>query len=282
MKYKIAKIITIACLILAITATIIGALTLFTEGNSVTISTAEKIDLAAITQKEALTEQDYSILWEQTGLGKTVLDTLWQEPNRKEILLAEQNRFFNAPTYSCMGLALFSKAEIITNREDYYPLYDLQPGDILLTKSTHTLFYRHGHSALYLGNGLILEAAAIGLPTDTANAELWGQYPSGIHLRLKESVAESMGTDRTTLGAQAANYAKTELMGDKYHLLSGAFHIGTESDHTQCAHLICAAYQNCGINVSSREFPATPHSLLNSGQFEILRYWGFDPKDINW
>lgn len=282
MKYKLGKIITTACLMLAVIAAILGALTLFGEQNSATEPSLEKIDLSAIIQKDTLTEQDYAILWEQTGLGKTILQSLWQEPNRKEILLAEQERFFHAPDHSCLSLALFSRSEVITDREEYYPLYDLQPGDVLLTKSTHTLCYRHGHSALYIGGGELLEAAAIGLPTDTAKAELWGQYPSGIHLRLKESVAKEQGADSKTLGAQAADYAKTELADDNYHLLAGAFHIGTETDHTQCAHLIYAAYQSCGVEVSSRNFPVTPHSLLESGRFEILRYWGFDPKDINW
>ncbi|MBQ4092868.1 MAG: hypothetical protein IJC82_06130 [Firmicutes bacterium] len=282
MKYKLAKIITTACLILISIAAILGVLTLFTERSSTTAPTTEKTDLTAIAEKEVLTEQDYATLWEQTGLGKTILQSLWKETNRKEILSAEQDRFFDAPTYSCISLALFSRAEIITNREDYYPIYDLQPGDVLLTKSTHTLCYRHGHSALYIGDGLLLEAAAIGLPTDTAKAELWGQYPSGIHLRLKESVAKEQGISNKTLGAQAADYAKEELAGDKYHLFSGAFGIGAETNHTQCAHLIYAAYQSCGIEVSAKDFPVTPHSLLESGQFEILHYWGFDPKDINW
>lgn len=282
MKYKLGKIITTSCLILAIVVATLGGLTLFTEQNSATPPSVEKVDISDIIQKETLTKQDYTILWEQTGLGEKILQSLWPEPDRKEILLAEQDRFFSAPKNTCISLALFSKSEIITDRDDYYRLYDLQPGDVLLTKSTHTLCYRHGHSALYIGDGLLLEAAAIGLPTDTAQAELWGQYPSGIHLRLKESVAQQQGTDSATLGAQATEFAKEKLSDDKYHLFSGAFGIGTKTDHTQCAHLIYAAYQSCGIEVSAKDFPVTPHSLLESGQFEILRYWGFDPKDIDW
>ena len=282
MKYKLGKIITTACLIIVAVIVLLGGLTLLAERNSATPPATEKVDLSDILQKETLTEQDYTILWEQTGLGETILRSLWKDSDEKEILLAEQDRFFNAPENTCISLALFSKSEIITKRENYYPLYDLQPGDVLLTKSTHTLCYRHGHSALYIGDGEIIEAAAIGLPTNTTQAELWGQYPSGIHLRLKESAANKRGTDRKTLGAQAAEYAKEELLDDKYHLLSGAFGIGTETNHTQCAHLIYAAYQSCGVEVSANEFPVTPHSLLENGQFEILRYWGFDPKDINW
>ncbi|MBR5328688.1 MAG: hypothetical protein IKV45_00615 [Firmicutes bacterium] len=273
MKYAIQKKITTACLLFVLFISVISAATLLQEKNTAKVPSYEKQDISSIADKNSWTEEDYAILWEQTGLGKTILQTVQNDNDRKEILLAEQKRFFGAPDHICTGLSLFSKAEIITDPADYYPLYDLQPGDVLLTKSTHTLCYRHGHSAIYIGDGMILEAAAIGLDTNTAEADLWGRYPSGIHLRFKGN---------NDVGAQAAEYAKAELAGDKYHLLAGAFGIGESTDHTQCAHLIWAAYRSCGVDISDRDFPITPKSILESGQFEILRCWGFDPKDLNW
>ena len=273
MKYTIQKKITTAFFLFVLIVSVVSAVTLLQEKDTAQSPSYEKTDISTILEKENWTEEDYNILWEQTGLGRTLLQTIQTEEDCKEILLAEQKRFFGAPDYICIGLALFSKAEIISEPAEYYPLYDLQSGDVLLTKSTHTLCYRHGHSAIYIGGGMILEAAAIGLDTNTTEAAFWGRYPSGIHLRFH-------GDDDT--GARAAEYAKTELVGDKYHLFAGAFGIGESTDHTQCAHLIWAAYQSCGVDVSGRNFPVTPKSLLESGQFEIVRCWGFDPKDLNW
>ena len=165
-------------------------------------------------------------------------------------------------------------AETVLDPDDAYRLYDLRPGDILLTRSTHTLFWRHGHCAMYLGDGKIIEATAIGESTSVIDAENWGNYTTGMHLRLKD--------DSETLGVQAAAYAESELIDDKYRLFAGAFGIGTENDATQCAYLIWSAYDQCGIDIASRHFPITPTSILNSGKFEILRVWGYDTKDLNW
>ena len=64
--------------------------------------------------------------------------------------------------------------------------------------------------------------------------------------------------------------------------MAGLLNDGIEENETQCAHLIWAAFQSAGIDVSSRDFPVTPHSLLESGKFELIRCWGFDPKDNDW
>ncbi|MBQ6810487.1 MAG: hypothetical protein IJO94_03680 [Firmicutes bacterium] len=274
MKINLSKLIIRICLVFSLIVILVGGATLFTEGGAPTVPSYGKEDLSALLRKESLTEEDYILLREQTGLGEEIVDILWQEENRKEIFLAEQQKFFDAPEYYCHNLAIVSMAETIINSEEAYQLYDLRPGDVLLTKSTHTLFWRHGHCALYLGDGKILEATAIGSMTSVIDAENWGSYTTGMHLRLKEN--------SDTLGEEAAAYAKKELIDDKYRLLAGAFDIGVETDATQCAYLIWAAYDQCGIDISARDFPVTPASILNSGKFEILRVWGYDPKDLNW
>lgn len=261
---------------------VIGGLTLLCETNASSTPSYEAADISYLANKDTFSQKDYELLWEQTGLSKTVIDTIENREKRNAALIAGQERLFAKADVQCTGLALFSKAELYADSKATVPLYDLQPGDVLITKSTHTLCYRHGHSALYLGNDKLLEAAGIGLPTAVTDAAYWGSYPSGLHLRLKESAAKTVHSDTISLGIQAANYAEKELQNDTYHLLAGAFGIGTETDQTQCAYLIYAAYAHCGIEVSSRRFPITPHSLLNGGKFEILHCWGFDPTDTNW
>jgi hypothetical protein len=46
--------------------------------------------------------------------------------------------------------------------------------------------------------------------------------------------------------------------------------------------LIYEAYAYFGLNVSSRDFPVTPSSLLESGKFDIIQAWGVDPDAPGW
>lgn len=282
MKYQYSKAITKIFLAFTLIVSVLGGLTLGCETDASSVPSYEAVDLSYLESKADFSPEDYALLWEQTGLSKTIIDNIEDKEERNQILIAEQKRLFTKADLQCTGLVLFSKAELYTDSQNNVPLYDLQPGDVLLTKSTHTLCYRHGHSALYLGDNKLLEAAAIGTPTEITDAAYWGSYPSGLHLRLKENVAEAIDCDTASLGIQVATYAEKELQNDDYHLLAGAFGIGVETNQTQCAHLIYAAYAHCGIEISPHEFPVTPHSLLTGGKFEILRCWGFDPTDINW
>ena len=261
---------------------VIALWTLLTENSAFTPPRSEKAPLAEILQKEILDEADYELLWEQTGLSRSAVDELWQKSDRNERLYREQNRFFHAPVYQCRGLTGFVKVEVIGGRENYYRLYDLRPGDVLLTKSTHTFGYRHGHSALFIGSGELLEATEIGEPVSVTEAAYWGSYPTGIHLRITEDAAAEIGMSREEAGLFVAEYAQKNLLDDEYRLTAGLFNDGMEENETQCAHLIWAAFQSVGIDVSARDFPVTPYALLESGKFEIIRCWGFDPNDIRW
>ena len=255
---------------------------LLAERNAVTTPQYEKAPLAEIVEKDELTEEDYELLWTQTGLKQSAVDDLWRKTDRRELLYREQNRLFHPPDYECRGLTGFVKVEVIHGRANFFRLYDLQPGDVLLTPNTHTFGYRHGHSALYIGSGELLEATEIGEPVSVTEAAYWGSYPAGLHLRLTEEAAAETGMSREELGLFIAEYAQTNLLDDEYRLMAGLLNDGIEENETQCAHLIWAAFQSAGIDVSSRDFPVTPHSLLESGKFELIRCWGFDPKDTNW
>ena len=262
MHYKIKRIIRVALPALLLLIFALVAATALTERNAQSRPSAAQQDISAILEKDIWTAADYRQIWQQTGLGREIVDTLRTEKNGNQQILREQERFFSAPPYDCRILSGFSMAEGLTRKSDFYPLYGLQPGDVVLTKSTHTLFYRHGHSALCLDADTLLEATAIGNPTE-------------------ETAAET-GMNREELGKAVAKYAEEKLSNDTYNLLAGAIGKGIDTGETQCAYLVWAAYRPFGIDVSSRNFPITPHALLQSGKFEVIRCWGFDTEDIDW
>lgn len=282
MKYQTGLILSRVFLVLVALIGLAGVFHLYVESRAVSAPAAEKAPLEAILEKETLTTEDYNLLWEQTGLKPAAVDSLWQKKNRRELLYREQNRFFHAPVYICQDLTGLVNVEAIQNPANFYRFYGLEPGDVLLTSSTHTLGYRHGHSALYIGSGKLIEATEIGEPVSETKAAYWGSYPAGIHLRLKEEVAAETGMSRAELGRSVVQYAEENLLDDEYRLTAGLFHDGVAESETQCAYLIWAAFQSVGIDVSSRDFPITPHSLLVGGKFDIVRVWGFDPAEIDW
>lgn len=282
MKYKTGKHISHIVIFLTVLICVISVWTLFAEKNVAVTPNYAEVSLEEISKKERLSTEDFRLIREQTGLSENATKALWREGNRKELLLREQQLFFHTPTYQCRSLTGLVKVEVINGKENYFGLYDLQPGDVLLTPNTHTFGYRHGHSALAIGNGALLEATEIGKPVSKTEAFFWGGYPAGIHLRITESAAAKIGMSRQELGSKAAAYAEKNLIDDNYRLTAGAFHNDTEENETQCAHLIWAAFAPFGIDVSARDFPVTPHALLQSGKFEVIRFWGFDPRDIDW
>ena len=74
------------------------------------------------------------------------------------------------PPVVCKRVNLFSSNERFRDAEGdkipYYDLSNVQPGDILVTMSNHTLGYRHGHSGLVVGEGKTLEAVYLGKETE--------------------------------------------------------------------------------------------------------------------
>ncbi len=285
MKYRIQKIVSYLLVVLTFFCVLVFALTWRTEQQAVTFVPPWEAELTQIAAKKELSGGDYDLLWQQTGLSKTDIDLIWAKaPDIAATLSGYQQRFLAENAFDSEALSGFSKTERISDRDQYYQLYDLKEGDVLLTKSTHTLCYRHGHSGLYLGGGEenILEATVVGAPASLTTAAAWGGYPTGMQLRISEAAAAKVGMSQEELGAAVAAYAQEDLVGDDYRLLAGLFGIGVDTDATQCAYLIYAAYAHFGVDVSSRKFPVTPSSLLESGAFDLIQVWGVDPLDPGW
>ena len=162
MKYRTFRLIR-HILFLGIIAAVLFSLLLFlNERQAVDIIKSPPADLSGVLRKEKLNDDDYKLLFYETGLGQSCIDIIWQRQDKKELILSEQKKFYDIPDYDCHILSLLTKSEKIIDKKNTAVFYDLRPGDVLLTKSTHTLFYRHGHSALVLDEDTLLEAVAIG------------------------------------------------------------------------------------------------------------------------
>lgn len=228
-----------------------------------------------ITEKILLTEEDYSVILSQTGLGKPAVDALISESKTAEI--EKYHDYYTADKdFLCIREGVFACHErILDARGDYEynpPFADLQNGDILLTLSIHSLGWRHGHAAVVVDaeNGVTAEALMIGEDSCLGTVGDWKSYPLVAVLRAKDVSTEVQN--------EIARFAEHNLIGIPYSLTSGI--VGGRSTEnvpasTQCAHFVWFAYKAYGIDIDSDGGRVvTPYDILHSDKLEIVQIYG--------
>ena len=141
------------------------------------------------------------------------------EENLPRVFEQYQNDFFEPKEYECRNSAIIVHEERIRNEngvpEKGFDIPSLKDGDIIVTKATHTLGWRHGHAAIVIdaSRGETLEAILLGNPSLIQNISKWRTYPSFILLRLKD--------DTNGDGKKIAEFTKDNLNEIPYGLLTG-------------------------------------------------------------
>lgn len=227
----------------------------------------------------AVSEDIKTLLSEQTGLSKKVVEDMLNQ-GRQEELYRIQEVYFAPVEYEALKTTPLTVSEWLT--EDWLqetggmPMVDLQDGDILITKNSRFLGWRNGHAALVVdaGEGLVLEAIMLGYPSKLCKVDKWEHYPSFLVLRLKGM--------ESNIGVQVASYAKAHLVDVPYHLLADLFgRKGEFADEgvlagTHCAHLVWYAYMQFGIDLDGDGgLVVTPHDIQNSPYLEIVQSYGY-------
>ncbi len=261
--------------LLAILTPLIFTLTLFVgfdiaaEGSARVLPSYEREDISALLEKESWTEEDFSYLYLQTGLGKQALLAL--KGNNNQILSIQDDFFWDAPlTHYNFGL--------VTNHDltgVAATLAPLEEGDVLVTSSAHTLGWRNGHAAIVVNASerLILQSFAPGYPSDV-DYSTWFQMSSNFMvLRLKDATYEQR--------AAIANYAMEHLLGVPYSLTVGIFSPKDQTGNivnTHCSHLVWQAYKACGYDLDEDDGPVvTTRDIATSPLLEVVQVNGFDP-----
>lgn len=225
----------------------------------------------------ALTEDsDYETIFLQTGLGRAAVDKLLAAGDFATILAAQQ-AFFNPPEASCTPLlGWFTREDRLESSGT--PLVDLQPGDVVITLSTHSLGWRHGHAGLVIDGGTTLECVVLGTDSKLVNAAHWSTYSNYAVLRLKDITPE--------LQQEIVKYSLEYLLGVPYHLTSGF--IGPKApdpDDWQfglhCSYLVWYAWNHFGYDLDSDGGRlASSYDLLHSDLLEVVQVYGMDPRQF--
>lgn len=233
-----------------------------------------RVDLQPILGKESLSEEDYRVLYEQTGLTRVGVDGLREYPGSTYRILSVQNAYFADYEVQVSQFAPFSYSHTMNV---HVPMARLEPGDILISSSTYIAGWQVGHSALVI-NGVsrrILEALGPGDVSRLSSADTFNNTRAFMILRPKAD---------SELRAQVAEYAKEFLVDVPYDFTVGVLSPKFSREairSTQCAHLIWYAYMQFGLDLDSDGGAiVTPRDLANSELVEVVQIYGMDPETL--
>ncbi|MBQ2890308.1 MAG: hypothetical protein IJE44_01515 [Clostridia bacterium] len=232
----------------------------------------EKEDISALLQKEELSEGDYSFLRSQTGLSKRGIDSLIESGQKEEIYEFQEQYF--APCEYEMEYLFAPIVAYEHKAGERLKKVPLEKGDVLVSLTTHSLGFRHGHAGLVLDEkrGTTLEHMVIGELSSYSNVSTWGIYPTFAVLRHKDKeVAE-----------RAVEYAKEKLVGVPYNPLAGIIDKDKsdeeEINHSHCSHLVWQAYFAVGADIDGNGGRMVlPKDFLKCPDFEIVQLYGIRP-----
>lgn len=238
--------------------------------------------------KNGLEDELYQTLLLQTGLGRDAIDgILADNPDYMKKLQMHQDNFFTENNYVCNRITIITGEEQSVDEEgqvtEKFQIENLQDGDILLAFSTHSIGWRHGHSALVLDgeSGKTLEAVVLGRNSEVQNVQKWQRYPTFVQLRLKDEALLELEMDRDEAISEMIAIAQEKLTGIPYGLLTGIpFKYVEDIKKTQCAHLVWYAYKEMGLDIDSDGgWLVTPNDMGGSEYFEIVQIYGLNPMD---
>ena len=149
---------------------------------------------------------------------------------------------------------------------------DLQPGDILLTLSTHSLGWHHGHAALVIDKDTTLECVVLGKDACYGNPQAWRWYSGYCVMRVQGISPEQ--------GKNTAKYACEKLKGKPYHLTAGF--LGPKDPDADsgyfgmyCSYLVWYVWKYFGYDLDGdggRLVSVT--DILQSDQVQVIQVWG--------
>jgi len=222
-------------------------------------------DISEVLKKETLSDDDYRLIFKQTGLSKEGVST-----STTEEILSIQKSFYKQRELVTDEFAPFTCCD----RTDMFAeTVKLQDGDIIVTSATHLSFFELGHAAIVVDaeKGEILNAIGYDHKSCIESIEEMTCRPNFVVLRPNLSKEQRKA---------AAEYAKKELIDLQYSVSVGFFgnKYSETPSLTNCGHIIWYAYKKQGIDIDSNGGALVmPSDILASKELTMLQVFGIDP-----
>ncbi len=226
----------------------------------------ERIDLTSLLNKEELTDEDYKIIYEQTGVTTYGVNRLLENKEYGIFKLkAIQNAFLEEVKGESKLLGPYCYYQV-TNH--YMEMVTLKEGDIILSSGTQFLGKTFGHAGLVTSPTTILESYGYNELSDLGIKEDFTNRASFIVLSPK--------VDEKTK-KEVAKYAENNLQGIPYNVFIGLLGTKNTIKSTQCSHIVWYAYNHFGYDFDSNGGEiCLPHDLLDLEKMDVVQVYGFD------
>ncbi len=225
---------------------------------------------------ELTKDTDLKTIFLQTGIGEVTAEKMIKDGRFDEILKAQEIFFANYEVQCTPMIKWFTREERL--KEESYEFYDLQPGDILVTLSTHTWGWRHGHAAIVVDETSVVESISMGVNSSKESTFFWEDYSNFAVLRVKDKTFDEREA--------VARFAEENLINRPYSLLAG-FGINKAPDldngnlKLHCSYLPWYAWQYFGVDIDSDGGRVvTSFDILHSDKVEIVQLYGLNPNDF--
>jgi hypothetical protein len=232
----------------------------------------DKIDITPILSKDTLTDEDYALLYAQTGLTRLGIDAMLDEGDITKIVEVQES-FFKEYEYRDLNFAPFCHYYSLKGT---VPIVPLQDGDIIISSSTEFSWWSIGHCAMVVDakNGITVEAIGVGDDSTYGYVSALSRRPTLIVLRPKLEKEEI---------SKIVEYVDSELLGITYDPTVGVLSrkYNEEIGATQCAHIFWYAFYKHGYDIDSNGGAVvTPKDIANSEYFEVVQVSGFNPQTL--
>lgn len=247
-------------------------------------------ELKAIYDKESLSDNDYQILFEQTGLTKIGIDRAKTHQYGWNRVLSIQKSYFKERGIARLDYAPLVCTEFMngTSAEIIY----LERGDIIISSSTHFAGFKIGHAAIVTDgtSGQIYQSNQVGVANGFDNAyEMFANRLNFMILRIKPEYFSENGVDddsyRNNLD-RVAEYISTQFGDVPYSVFTSVFTKKDSMKTTSCSHLLWYGFkhfddENGGrFNLdldSNGKVLVMPKDISESPYVELVQTFGFDP-----
>ena len=224
-----------------------------------------------VYNKEELTSEEYLKLSIQTGLSKTSIEVFLTKYNPDYLLKYQEDHIYNTKEIKSSFFIGSYQLELVNN---HLPFIDIKDGDVLITSTSHTFGYRHGHSGIVIeaDKALTLESYTPFVDSKYDKLYTWLAFKDVMVLRLKEEYRH--------LIPNIIEFAKNKLVGVKYSLLASTKDKISKDNNikrTQCSHLVWAAFYSEGIDLNSDgSWLVTANDISRSSYLEVVEVKGFN------
>lgn len=248
-------------------------------------------ELKAIYEKPTLTDEDYNILFEQTGLTKVGIDRAKAKADGWKRVFDIQQLYFKE-----RGIIKERYAPLVCtdymDGEEAEMIY-LERGDIIISSSTHFSGFRIGHSAIvtnYKFTGEIYQSNQVGVANGFNDAKsMFANRTNFMVVRIKPEYFSETGRDdesyRNNLD-RVTEYISTQFADVPYSVFTAVFTKKDGMKTTSCSHLLWYGFKhfddqnggkyNLDLDSNGRVL-VMPKDIAESPYVELVQTFGFDP-----